>query len=172
MSGMDDLSMLQKRVLTFVKSFINNYGYPPTVREIAAGTDIKSTSTVHSALNALEQKGYINRDSKQSRSTVLSSINSESGIYSIPLISHNGKDINFGFVDIPKSLLEGRKGVFAVKIHEDFPEKSILKGDVLIAVSCSFAEEGDIGITEEKRPCVCGEDTKIIGKVLASIRHF
>ena len=42
-------------------------GIPPTVREICAQTGIKSTSTVHAILSALEQKGYIERDRYNSR---------------------------------------------------------------------------------------------------------
>ena len=36
-------------------------GVPPSVREICTGTGIKSTSTVHAILGALEENGYINR---------------------------------------------------------------------------------------------------------------
>ncbi|MBO7253743.1 MAG: helix-turn-helix domain-containing protein, partial [Clostridia bacterium] len=112
---MNDLSMLQKRVLTFVKAFLNNYGYSPSVRDIAKGFDIKSTSTVHTALNVLEQKGYITRDGGQSRSTVLTGVKLESGVYSIPLRISEEKGDSFGVIDIPKSLVQDREGVFAVK---------------------------------------------------------
>ena len=43
-------------------------GLPPTVREICSATGIKSTSTVHAILGALEDGGYIIRDPKNSRS--------------------------------------------------------------------------------------------------------
>lgn len=132
---MDDLSMLQKRVFVFIKSFMNNYGYPPTVREIAGGTDIGSTSTVHSALNALETKGYIYRDIGQSRSIVLAGTATESGIYSVPLLEEN--QVKIGFVDIPKSLVVDRQGVFAVKCSENIEEKNVLKGDIIIAKACT-----------------------------------
>jgi SOS-response transcriptional repressor LexA len=128
---MNDLSMLQKRVLVFIKSFMNNYGYPPTVREIAKGTDIGSTSTVHSSLNALEQKGYIYRDVGQSRSIVLAGMNAESGVYSIPLLDGDDES-KVGFVDVPKSMILDRQGVFALKITCSLDEKSILSGDVLV----------------------------------------
>ncbi len=127
--------MLQKRVFVFIKSFMNNYGYPPTVREIAGGTDIGSTSTVHSALNALESKGYIYRDIGQSRSIVLAGNAMDTGIYSIPLLEENQAKI--GFVDIPKSLVVDRQGVFAVKCSENIEEKNVLKGDIIIARSCT-----------------------------------
>lgn len=136
---MDDLSMLQKRVFVFIKSFMNNYGYPPTVREIAKGADIGSTSTVHSALNILESKGYIYRDMGQSRSIVVAGTSTESGIFSIPLLTNGERAV--GFVDIPKSLVVSREGVFAVKTTCNIEEKSILSGDVLIAKACENVSE-------------------------------
>ena len=42
-------------------------GLPPTVREICRATGIKSTSSVHGILTALEQNGYILRDAHHSR---------------------------------------------------------------------------------------------------------
>ena len=172
MSNMDDLSMLQKQVLMFVKAHMNNYAYPPTIREIARGTGIKSTSTVHNILNVLEQKGYINRDSGQSRSTVLSGVAIESGVYSIPLLSQSGQGVNFGFIDIPKSLVSDRAGVFAVKSEVDIVEKFVMKDDILILVSCSAANEGEFVLCRNNALCLYEDGMEITGKVLASIRHY
>ncbi len=142
--------MLQKRVLVFIKSFMNNYGYPPTVREIAKGTDISSTATVHSSLNSLENKGYIYRDVGQSRSIVLAGSSVSNGIYSIPLLESGNSKV--GFVDIPKSLVAEREGVFAVKCSQDIAESSVLSGDILIAKSCNSSEsleDGDMVIYKD-----------------------
>ncbi len=146
---MNDLSMLQKRVLTFVKAFLNNYGYSPSVRDIAKGCDIKSTSTVHTALNVLEQKGYITRDGGQSRSTVLTGVKLESGVYSIPLRISEEKGDSFGVIDIPKSLVQDREGVFAVKASFSFEKKNIVKGDILVAKAGNDIQKGDIIIFDD-----------------------
>lgn len=47
-------------------------GVPPTVREICLATGIKSTSTVHAILSALEENGYIYRDAGCSRAIRIS----------------------------------------------------------------------------------------------------
>mgnify|MGYP003293738212 CR=1 FL=1 len=146
---MNDLSMLQKRVLTFVKAFLNNYGYSPSVRDIAKGCDIKSTSTVHTALNVLEQKGYITRDGGQSRSTVLTGVKLESGVYSIPLRISEEKGDSFGVIDIPKSLVQDREGVFAVKAPFGFEKKNIVKGDILVAKAGCDIQKGDMVIFDD-----------------------
>lgn len=154
--------MLQKRVLVFIKSFMNNYGYPPTVREIAKGTDISSTATVHSSLNALENKGYIYRDNGQSRSIVLSGAPSSNGIYSIPLLEKGNAKV--GFVDVPKSLVVDREGVFAVKANRNISESSILEGDILIAKACKITDnikDGDLVIYDDHTVGVYYEENGI-----------
>lgn len=42
-------------------------GYPPSIREICSAVGLKSTSTVHTYLNKLEECGYIKRDSTKTR---------------------------------------------------------------------------------------------------------
>ena len=44
----------QQRILDFIKSEIEEKGYPPSVREICAAVGLRSTSTVHAHLNHLE----------------------------------------------------------------------------------------------------------------------
>jgi repressor LexA len=60
----------QNDILTFMKKTIAAKGYSPTVREICAALNIKSTSTVHSDIKALEDKGLVRKDPAKPR-TVL-----------------------------------------------------------------------------------------------------
>lgn len=46
-------------ILSFIKTFIDKNGYSPSVREIADGLDIKSTSTVQFHIEKLEKLGVI-----------------------------------------------------------------------------------------------------------------
>lgn len=61
------LSAKQQEILDFMKSEILNKGYPPSVREICTAVNLKSTSSVHSHLSSLEEKGYIHRDPTKPR---------------------------------------------------------------------------------------------------------
>lgn len=63
----DKLTDKQLNILKFIKSEVNRVGYPPSVREICAKVGLKSTSTVHGHLKALENKGYIRRDPTKPR---------------------------------------------------------------------------------------------------------
>ena len=53
----NELSKKQVEILTYIKSRIKEVGYPPSVREICTGVNLKSTSTVHGHLNTIEEKG-------------------------------------------------------------------------------------------------------------------
>ena len=63
----EDLNESQVRILYFIKDQIRQRGYPPSVREICNGVNLKSTSTVHRHLERLESKGYIRRDPTKPR---------------------------------------------------------------------------------------------------------
>ena len=56
------LTNRQAAILDFIKAEIERKGYPPSVREICAAVGLSSPSTVHSHLNALEEKGYIKNE--------------------------------------------------------------------------------------------------------------
>ena len=62
------LSTTEKRIYDYIAETIRREGYPPTVRDIQQSLSIKSTSTVHSYLEKLEQKGFVTRSSGKSRS--------------------------------------------------------------------------------------------------------
>lgn len=57
-----ELTDKQRQILNYIEESILKNGFPPTVREICRDMDIKSTSTVHAHLSAIEQKGYIKRN--------------------------------------------------------------------------------------------------------------
>ena len=64
---MREVSDKQNEIYEFLKTYTDNKGYPPSVREICQAVGLKSTSTVHSHLNKLEKLGYIRRDPTKPR---------------------------------------------------------------------------------------------------------
>jgi repressor LexA len=68
---MDALKKRERRILDYMKEELKKKGYPPTVREICAALDIKSTSTAHNDLAQLESKGYIRKDPAKPRALML-----------------------------------------------------------------------------------------------------
>ena len=55
----DKLTAKQQEILEYIKNTILKKGYPPAVRDICEAVKLKSTSSVHSHLSALEEKGYV-----------------------------------------------------------------------------------------------------------------
>jgi len=62
-----DLSPRQKEILEFIRGFVEENSYPPTIREIGEKVNISSTSVVNYNLNILQAKGYIQRQPDISR---------------------------------------------------------------------------------------------------------
>ena len=57
----------QEEILNFIQQFQQEYGYPPTLREIGKQFSISSTFGVKRHLDALSKKGYLNILSNTSR---------------------------------------------------------------------------------------------------------
>ena len=65
------ISDRQKVILEFLETTMRDRGYPPSVREIGTAVGLKSSSTVHSHLNHLEEAGYIRKDATKPRAIEL-----------------------------------------------------------------------------------------------------
>ncbi|MBR2639392.1 MAG: HTH domain-containing protein, partial [Oscillospiraceae bacterium] len=72
-------------ILNYMTDFIKENGYPPTVREICAELDIKSTSTVHRYLKELQAEGKISMGENQNRAI---SIKNTTPPGTIPVLGH------------------------------------------------------------------------------------
>lgn len=57
----EDGARMRERILGSIVAHINVFGYPPTIREIAADVHLKSTSNVSHHLSVLEREGLIER---------------------------------------------------------------------------------------------------------------
>lgn len=58
---MQELTLRQQQVLEFVRHFREEYGCPPSLREISDHIGTKGTATALAHLEALKRKGYISR---------------------------------------------------------------------------------------------------------------
>src|SRR5258708_34478383 len=61
------LSQRQRAILTFIRQWSDEHGYPPTIREIGEAVGINSTSVVNYNLNKLVKEGFITRSKDVSR---------------------------------------------------------------------------------------------------------
>ena len=80
----------QERILAFLRTYMAEHDYPPTIRDIQTGCGISSTSVVDYNLKALEAQGLIRRDREISRGIVLVGEDrpsrEPSNVYRIPML--------------------------------------------------------------------------------------
>ncbi|MFI6759604.1 transcriptional repressor LexA [Micromonospora sp. NPDC050417] len=62
-----DLTTRQRRILEFIRDWVERYGYPPSVREIGEAVGLVSPSSVAYQLKELERKGFLRRDPNRPR---------------------------------------------------------------------------------------------------------
>lgn len=151
----EDLNQRQLEILFFIKKEIERKGYPPTVREICAGVGIKSTSTVHYALERLENKNYIKKDPSKTRAIEI--IDQDDGFFSskkktidVPILGRVTAGIPILAVEnledtVPLSCDFVRdRNVFVLKVEgESMINAGILDGDYVVIEKTSYAENGD-----------------------------
>ena len=145
------LTPRQQETLDWVKDFIREQGMPPTVREIGAAFDIKS-STVFEFLKTLERKGYLRRGDLGARSLIVEGMErSGSGVVEVPVVGSiaAGRPIEAieddrGSIAVSRDLLSGREA-YALKVEgESMVEAGILDGDYVIVRQQEMASDGDI----------------------------
>ncbi|MFC7545496.1 transcriptional repressor LexA [Plantactinospora sp. GCM10030261] len=61
------LTARQRRILEFIRDWVERYGYPPSVREIGEAVGLVSPSSVAYQLKELERKGFLRRDPNRPR---------------------------------------------------------------------------------------------------------
>lgn len=153
---LEDLTQKQIEILLYIKSEVQRQGYPPAVREICKGVNLKSTSTVHGHLEKLEAKGYIRKDPTKPRAIEILDRNAGFLLASkktidVPILGRVTAGAPILAVEniedtypIPLELVEGHD-VFMLKIQgESMIEAGILDGDLVLVREQSSALNGDI----------------------------
>ena len=139
------LTLKQEAVYNFLVKKMQN-GIPPTVREICNATGIKSTSTVHAILGALEEQGYILRDAKYSRAIRLENDFEASMVPLVGRVTAGQPILAVEQIEdyIPYPTKDA-EGLFALKvIGYSMRDAGILPDDIVIADKNAPCRSGDI----------------------------
>jgi repressor LexA len=151
------LSPKQERIINFVTEFLNDKGYPPTIRDIAAGCGISSTSVVAYNLNKLEQAGYIRRHSDISRGIKFLTPQQKGGklVYipivgviaagePIPVPDTGNIALNEG-LEVSEELVRGKQDIYALRVKGDSMLDALIgDGDIVLMNYGNSAENGDM----------------------------
>ena len=150
----DKITAKQEEILEYIKETILKKGYPPAVREICEAVHLKSTSSVHSHLSTLEEKGFIRRDPTKPRTIEIldDTFNfNRREMTNVPVVGAVAagqpllaeQDIE-DYFPIPVELLPNAD-TFMLRVKGDsMVNAGILDGDQIIVEQTPSAQNGDI----------------------------
>ncbi|MGN0145178.1 MAG: transcriptional repressor LexA [Clostridium sp.] len=143
----------QSEIYEFLKTYTENKGYPPSVREICEAVSLKSTSTVHGHLKRLEKKGLIKRDPSKPRALEIAELSTpKKEMVSIPIVgkitaglpilaTENVEDT----FSLPLDFIKHDNELFMLKVSgESMIKAGINDKDLAIIERCNDAANGDI----------------------------
>lgn len=144
---MNNLTETQNAIFEYIKETISSRGIAPSIREIGQAVGLRSTSSVQYNLNALEEAGYIKRDSNLKRTIRVSG--SAQNVVHIPLLG----TVTAGLPILATQQIEeyialsGVSGsnLFALHIKgESMINAGIYDGDIVVVEQTPVAENGEI----------------------------
>jgi repressor LexA len=158
---MQGLTKRQEQTLDFIRSSIEDRGYPPTLREIGTHMGIRSTNGVNDHLRALERKGYLRREDMKSRAlklvedaapTPIRSAGSDDDVIEIPVVGRVAAGLPLlaeenvvDTVRVDRMLVRGGREVFGLRVTGDsMIEAGIFAGDYIFVRKQSTADRGDV----------------------------
>ena len=189
------LTPKQNQIYDYILAFTQERGYPPSVREIAEAVHLKSPSTVHFHLKAMEAAGVIHRGAGKTRSITLVTPEPRNYVQKIPILREvtadlsdfTGENLLFDTGDAPQFH-------FAVRMERDaLRYAGILPGDLVVVrqqepqkegermlfllegqTACGAAswEQEHLWLTIPDRAPVDGTEVVLLGKIIAVVRYY
>ncbi len=190
----------ERKVFEFIKNYVDENNYAPTVREIQEEFGLKSTSTAHRYIITLSQKGLLERENNCNRAIRIAGYNKTTTIPIVGTVTAGKPITAIETVDgyITMSLDKRFSGkLFALKVRgESMINIGIFDGDTVIVEQTEVASNGDIVVAlvnddeatvktfykedghyrlqpenDTMEPIIVDE-VKILGKVVAMMRYF
>ena len=148
------LTPIQQQILDYIKQETLTRGFPPSVRDICAAVNLKSTSSVFTHLGNLEKKGYIKRDPTKPRAISIcdDSFNMiRTEIVSIPVVGQVAAGTPIlaeenidSYIPIPASMCPKGADAFILNVKGDsMINAGIHDGDQIFVEVCNTAKNGD-----------------------------
>lgn len=147
----------KQALLKFLREYIAEHTYAPTLTEIAREFRVSSLSTVHEHLDFLEQSGFLRRDRQQARGLTLLDPEPEQkrskvsdGIL-LPLVGTIAAGAPIEAIEnrdatmtVPQEMV-GRKNAYVLKVRGDsMIESLIADGDFVVVEKTDYAKDGDM----------------------------
>ncbi len=155
------LTRRQQEILEFIRQFIRENHFPPSIRDIANHFSLASAGGVHKHLNNMKRKGAITFEQNTSRSIhVLDGYDGmsnadvssarNSGLLALPLMGKVAAGLPIQYflenetVEFPESMIRKPKDTYVLKVQGDsMIEDCICDGDYVIVEHREYADNGD-----------------------------
>ena len=153
---MKPLSTKEQKILDFLRRFIREKNYPPSIRDIQEECGISSTSVVDYNLKGLERKSYIHRDREVSRAIeLLDGSGRRPRTISVPIIGQiaagqpipvpDGSVDYSETVEVTEDMTRGKEDVYALRVKGNSMVDALVNdGDLVIMQHANTAENGEM----------------------------
>lgn len=157
---MKELSAKQQRIHEYIRGFIDEHDYPPSIRQIQEACDISSTSVVDYNLRILEKLGYLRRDREVSRAIeLLHGGGRRPRVVPVPIIGTiaagqpipvPSADTWQGYdqtetIEISPDMIGDRENVYALRVKGNSMIDALVNdGDIVLMQTVSAARDGDM----------------------------
>jgi len=140
----------QKQIFDYIKQFIKEKGYSPSLEDIRRHFRLSSRSTAHYYIETLREKGYLNKLDYQARAIELSREKKSTDLVEVPLLGviAAGEPIEAvedpETIEVPKSQLSKSGKHYALRVQGDsMIDEGIFDGDTVIIRKQPDAENGE-----------------------------
>ena len=156
---MKELSGKQKRIFEYIRDFIDEHDYPPSIRQIQEACGISSTSVVDYNLRILEKTGHIRRDREVSRAIEVTHgaarrarmmpvriIGAIAAGLPIPVPSADTWQSDAtDSIDVSPDMIGNRENVYGLRVKgTSMIDALINDGDVVIMEAANDAKQGEM----------------------------
>jgi repressor LexA len=174
------LTTLERDVLDYLVEYVREHTYQPSVREIGTRFNIRSTKTVSELLQALADKGWVERDPSRSRGVKLLGLDLRADVVTVPHVDVHLNDPmlrdSIESIALDRSIV-GSSACFMISmVGDSMREAGIWDGDLLLIepVAEEVLADGDLVVvrrddeTTVRRFLRSGDDTALLSGHLPS----
>ena len=142
----EPLSEIERKILDFMVQYLRANTYQPSIREIGERFGIKSTKTVSEHLQALADKGFLERDPSRSRGVKILDVDLSAETVSVPCYSEvpDARGVRADMRLAIDRRLGGERGCFIVRANaSDLAVLGVVEGDFILVSPATVNEVHD-----------------------------
>ena len=157
------LTEIERKILDFMVQYLRANTYQPSIREIGERFGIKSTKTVSEHLQALADKGFLERDPSRSRGVKILGVDLSAETVSVPFfneVPEHVREVRSDRAELHVSIdrrLGGENGSFFLRARSgDLAVLGVAEGDFVLVspVSVDDVDDGSVVLARVGTDCV------------------